>query len=148
MVKEVRLTPKELKEKFGSSNIMAFNEVDLETKESTMYLPYRAGTGIRLHELYHARPTRELKSEDTAEDFIREELGAVEFTRSKRGQSDSIPGPSIDIMLGSALDLYPAGQVMPAVIKVFKEKGFEITPDKKREIWDFIKWYTGKKKEK
>jgi hypothetical protein len=143
VVKEVRLTPKELREKFGS-DVTAFNETDLETKESTMYLPYRAGTGLRLHELYHSRPTRELKSEGTAEEFVREELEAVEFTRSKRGQSDSIPGPSIDIMLGSALDLYPAGKVMTAVIKVFKEKGFEVTPDKKREIWDFIKWYTGK----
>lgn len=144
MVDIVRASRKDISSLYGCK-VNAFVEFTPEGNKT--YLPFRAGTGLRLHELYHARSGRDLSVWSSSPyEEIREELESNKFSRSKRNKEDYVPGQVLDSAISTALDCdWSPGQVLDAAVRALRDEGYEVSTKGKSEIWRFIKSDSRKK---
>lgn len=136
-----KVTAREVKREWGEpGSVKAFTYLR-KGDEPVIYLPHKVGTGVRIHELYHARPERQIDWDKptTADDFIREELEAILYTREKKGQEESIPGADLQWLLEYAVTQWRASKVMSALEKASRVLDLPLTAKDKAEIWELLR---------
>ena len=136
-----RMSRKELEERFGEG-VGGWTEVDAE--ETTMYLPYHASTGLRLHEIYHA--SSEFGSGyETADEIALEELQAEAFSREQRGK-EGLPYMMVSKVANILLRKgFKPSVVMGAITRSLDVLGYGLSSREQRSrLWaDLIHTYKG-----
>lgn len=141
-MKEIRLSRKEYEERFGDTG--AFTERSRGT-EPTIYIPGRASTKERLHEIYHATRSPQLKEIEegkiwlTPEEIALEEVRAQEFASEAIGKEGILPNQISGVATILIDEGYKPNKVLSSIIKALKEEGYEVEDDLKSALWDYIK---------
>lgn len=138
-MKEVKLSRKEFRERFGDTKACTGGRTG---PEPTIYIPGRASSNVRLHEIYHATRSpqlEEIKEKYTPEEVISEEVRAEQFTSESKGWG----GIKINKVGGIAeyflYQGYKPNKVFRSVVEALEDEGYMVDDELKGTLWSFIK---------
>lgn len=140
----IKLSRKRFKEKFKGlgEDLGAVTAFD-EGEEPIVYIPGRASTKQRLHEIFHATRSlmaREVKAGKkwvTLDDLALDELRAQQFSSESIGMEGEIPW---DMVLVTARGLirygYKPSHAMEAINKAMDKEGYEpLDREHRSDLW-------------
>ncbi len=144
-MKTVRLSRKDFEKRFPGAGA---GTERFKGEEPVVYLPGRASTKERLHEIYHATLSPELeligkgKEWHNSDEKALEELRAEDFAASSTGR-DYMSRESI---LGVCCSMLDDGDnpavVMGSITRALKELGYEpLTQGERSAFWEWMRNY-------
>ena len=107
-------------------------------------LPPKPGTGLRLHELYHAKYSPRVISKGkrdfytfTPDECAREELEAVEFERGKRGKR--LQWGNLRSILNTMVQMWTPSVSFNALVRTMESVGYTLDREQRSYLWDYAK---------
>lgn len=142
-MRTVKLSRKEFRERFGEYD--AFTE-RMKGEESIIYLPGRASTKERLHEIYHASESPSLKDIEAGkkwyspDEHAYEELCAQGYA-AEMVSKEGLPWNMIESVAWSlAKQGYKPATIMGSITRALEKEGYEPLDREQRNIlWEDIK---------
>lgn len=101
--------------------------------EGSIYLPMKASTRVRLHELYHSLNPSNI---DTSDELAYRELAAQQFAFEKMGNTTFAVEPVIFDLIAEG---YSAATTMGAIMRGLNRLGCETTREQRHSWWNTIR---------
>lgn len=142
-----RLSRKKIRELDGEDT-QAFAHYDKETNQHTVYIPYRASTKTRLHEIAHCEKGHCLSAETRmpVSRYIANEIEAEEYAYQKCGKlisTEAIINITHDaIRLGAS-----HSPVFNATVNALARHGYKLDRQNRSELWHKCREFERERKE-
>lgn len=115
-------------------DFLAFTQYDSKTKQYTVYLPHKAPTKTRLHELAHCFLKHMRKFPLTVGEYIATEIEAEEWAYNKCGKA--LPFEAIMPIIGDAITFGERHSfVFNTTIKALARHNYKLTKQQRSELW-------------
>jgi len=136
-IKEIKTSLEQLSKMDDGLFTSALATYDPATKQHTIYVPYRASTKTRLHEIAHCElgHCQDSRKKISVDEYIEMEVDADEWAFSKCGKTITLP--AITPHARSVITDYGISShtAFSACIKALAKHGYNLDREQRSELW-------------